>query len=264
MAKPTDQGKRQLQGPQQRAKKRTAPPPPRTGGTGGISRKWLYIGTLGVAAAVAVALILVSVLGGDDKPDVSAIDGTATAELLSGIPQNGSTLGSPDAQVTLVEYADPQCPFCARFSNDVEPALIDQYVRDGRVAIEFRGFPFIGPDSIEATRYVYAAGLQNKLFDVLDLLYANQGGENEGWVTEELLRGVGAAVPGLDVDRWFEDARSDEVAQAVQNDLTQGQSLGVQGTPSFFVVAGGQSQPLVPSSLTVEPFQQALDEALAQ
>lgn len=261
MAKSSSQGKRQLQGPQQRKK----PPPARsTGGPSRVSRKWLYIGTLGVAAAVAVALILVSVLGGESKPTVTAIDGTATQQLLAGIPQNGSTLGSPDAKVTLVEYADPQCPFCARFSNEVEPTLVDQYIRDGRVALEFRAFPFIGPDSIEASRFVYAAGLQNKLFNVLDLLYAHQGGENQGWVTEELLRGVGAAVPGLDVDKWFADARSARVAQAVQNDFSQGQTAGVQGTPTFFIVAGGKTEAFAPSSLTVEPFQQALDQALGQ
>ncbi len=254
--------RRPVQAPRPGPKRRKAPP---VGAGSGIPRKWLYAGAGVVAVVVAVVLIVVSVTGGgDDGGTPAVIDGSETSALLSGITQDGFTLGSPDASVTLVEWADPQCPFCARFSNNVEPALIEEYVRTGQAKIEYRVFPFIGPDSVETSRYVYAAGLQGKLFDVVDLLYRHQGAENSNWVTPELLRGIGNAVPGLDVERWFADAQSDVVAKAVEDDFAQGQSSGFQGTPTFFVATGGRAEAFVPDSLTVDVFRERLDQALAE
>ena len=65
----------------------------------------------------------------------------------------------------------------------------------------FQGIAFIGPDSEKALRYVTAAGQQDRLWNVSELIYRNQGTENSGWVTNAFLRSVGAGVPGLDVDK---------------------------------------------------------------
>ena len=72
--------------------------------------------------------------------------------MLDGIPQDGIALGEPDAPVTLVEYADLQCPFCAEWALQTFPELVADYVRDGRLRIEFRGLTFIGPESEDALR----------------------------------------------------------------------------------------------------------------
>ena len=70
---------------------------------------------------------------------------------------------------------------------------------------------FIGPDSDKALRAVYAAGLQGHLWEALDLLYKSQGAENSGWVTDDLLRSVGASIPGFDTEKMFADMSSPEV-----------------------------------------------------
>lgn len=67
--------------------------------------------------------------------------------------------------------------------------------------IVFRGVAFIGPESEEALRFALAAGQQGMLWNTVHLLYENQGEENEGWVTDDLLTAVGRAVPGLEVQR---------------------------------------------------------------
>ena len=67
-------------------------------------------------------------------------------------PRTGTAIGSPDAPVTLVEFADLQCPFCAQWATDAFPDLVEEYVRPGRLRIEFRGLAFIGPDSEKALR----------------------------------------------------------------------------------------------------------------
>src|SRR4051812_48259497 len=129
---------------------------------------------------------------------VEPVDGVGVAGLLRGIPQSGNVLGRPDAPVTLVEYADPQCPYCGIWARETFPTLVREYVRTGKVRIVWRGLAFVGADSRTALATAVAAGQQDRLFDVVALLYRNQGVENTGWVSDALLRRVGAAVPGLD------------------------------------------------------------------
>ncbi len=110
--------------------------------------------------------------------------------MLAGIPQQGAVLGDPKAPVTLVEYADFQCPYCAQWSHGAFPTLVERYVRPGNVRIVFRGLAFLGPDSDRALRTAVAAGRENRLWNVVEALYHRQGHENSGWVTESLLEEV--------------------------------------------------------------------------
>lgn len=192
-------------------------------------------GAVGVAAALAVALVLVSRGGGEET---AAPTTTATrAPLLAGIPQNGLELGDPQAPA-LYEYADLQCPFCAQFSRLVLPTVVDDYVRTGKVKLVFHGLAFVGPDSETALRAVFAAGNQNRLWDVLDGLFARQGAENSGWVTDGLLDEVGSGVAGLDTARWREDFDSNQVVRRFQVATQAANAAGIRSTPSF--VFGGK------------------------
>ncbi len=97
--------------------------------------------------------------------------------------------------MTLVEYADLQCPYCAEWTLETLPVIVSDYVRTGRVRIVFRGLAFLGSDSELALRAVIAAGAQNRLWDLVDELYQRQGYENNGWVGEEL-PAAGQPCPG--------------------------------------------------------------------
>jgi protein-disulfide isomerase len=146
-------------------------------------------------AAVAVlsgALIAASLAAsrGESAPAIPAPASSAAKSSFAGIPQQGAALGDPNAKVTLVEYADLQCPYCARWSTQTLPVLVDEYVRTGKVRIVFRGLAFLGPDSVRALRVTLAAGRQNRLWDVLERLYYRQGAENSGWATEAMLHEV--------------------------------------------------------------------------
>jgi protein-disulfide isomerase len=232
----------------------------------------LYLAVGAAAAAVAGALIFASILtsGDDSAPaagDSAAITVAGAAEsraLLAGIPQQGIALGRRDAPVTLVEFADLQCPFCAEWSRDALPTLVRDYVRPGKVRIVFRGLSFIGPDSEEALRFALAAGEQRKLWNVVDLLYENQGGENQGWVTDELLTAVGRAVPGLDVERALAERSSAAVDAELAAAETAAAESGIGGTPSFAAgPTGGPLRVLELDSLDAETLRPALDELLA-
>jgi protein-disulfide isomerase len=137
--------------------------------------------------------------------------------------------------VTLVEYADLQCPFCAEWALRTFPELVTDYVREGQLRIEFRGLSFIGPESEDALRTALAGGQQDKLWHMVDLIYTNQGAENGGWVTEHYLRAVGESVRDLDVDRMLEARDSAEVTATMEEAAASAESDGISGTPAFLL-----------------------------
>jgi protein-disulfide isomerase len=213
----------------------------------------------GLVAGGALAAAL-ALAGRAPAPSPVAHGAAVVQALLRGIPQQGERLGSPRARVTLVEFADPQCPYCARWAREGLPGIVRRYVRTGKVRLMFAGLAFVGPDSATALRTALAAGRQNRLWNVIELLYANQAGENSGWVTEPLLRSIGAAVPGLDTARMLRERTSAAVERAVGAASALAARAGVPGTPAFAVGRTGGALRLVaaPSDVTA-----ALDAALA-
>ena len=217
----------------------------------------------GIAIAAAVALIAIAVASRSDDDGTQTPVTTSTLDL-SGIPQDGIFLGSPEANVTLIEYADLQCPACRAYAETVVPDVVDSYVRPGDVRLEFRGMAFIGEDSGKALRYVLAAGLQDRLWQLQDLLYRNQGGENSGWVTEELVRTLAAAIPGLDADRVIADAASEEVTTQMAQIAALPETAQVRGTPTVFVKVGGGEPQMLEAGSGFEEIAAALDDALGR
>jgi protein-disulfide isomerase len=209
---------------------------------------------IGAAAAlVAVALIARS----DSSPPVTE----NPVVNLNGIPQDGSVLGSPDARVTLIEWADPQCPACRLYTEEFFSTVVDEYVRPGKINTEFRGFPFIGEDSVKAYRFLLAAGEQDTLWNLQETLYRHQGGENDGWVTDDLIRELASQIAGLDVDRLFVDADRDDIVAEADGAQAAGQAAGILGTPTL-MIRSGDADPYVIQVANVDELRAALDDAL--
>jgi protein-disulfide isomerase len=232
-----------------------------------MSRRTLVLVSLAAAVVASVLAIVTACGSGGAKtqtsPTVTGAD--RVASLLQGIPQHGTTLGQPSAPVTLVEFADPQCPYCGDWERDALPTIVSRYVRTGKVRIVFEGLAFVGADSVTALRTALAAAPQNRFWNVLELLYENQGTENTGWVTDSLLHDIGAAVPGLDSKRMFAERSSTAVDQAMTQASTAARDAGVTGTPSFAVGrTGGQLRLVHVTSLTASAITPALDAALKQ
>jgi protein-disulfide isomerase len=183
--------------------------------------------------------------------------------VLRGIRQRGNLLGSAKAPYQLIEYTDLQCPFCARFSVEILPTIVQKYVRTGEVQLVMRGLAFIGQDSVTALRTATAAGSQNRMWNVTELLFANQGAEN-AWLSDKLLR-VLVRAAGAKVDKVFAARNGTAVRATIARWARQAQDAGVGGTPSFYVgQRGGPFAPLSLSALTVADFRSALDGALGR
>jgi protein-disulfide isomerase len=243
-------------------------------------RNLLYVAVGFGALAIALALILVSVLGssngttaappttqpsrtdtsGDSVPIVKSPGAAATAALFKGIPQRLNQLGKAGAKVTMVEFADPQCPYCRQFALDALPAIVKEYVRTGKVKLIFFGIEIIGPNSEPGLRAIYAAGLQGKLWNYSDLLYKSQGAENSGWITDTLLRHVGDSIPGFDTEEMMVDRSSSTVDAALAASSQQASNAHVNQTPTFFAgPTGGRLQQIAVKSLTPDAFRPTLD-----
>jgi protein-disulfide isomerase len=191
------------------------------------------------------------------QPEVSGVD--RVLALLKGIPQNGVTLGDPSAPVELVEFADLQCPYCAKANTQVLPPLVDKYVRTGQVKLVFRNLTFLGPDSVKAARTAAAMGQQNHLWDFVELFFANQGRERSGYVTDAFVQKLAKVVPGADVGRAMAQRNDPAVTSQLDEAAAEASRLSVEGTPTFFLVKLGQPpKKLQPSSLTPEGFGRAL------
>lgn len=233
-----------------------------------MSRKRLFALIAGAALVLGGGLIGAVVLstGGSKSPSSQAPAGAAEiAAMLHGIPQHGTTLGSPSAPVTLVEFADPQCPYCGDWEHAALPTIIDKYVRTGKVRIVFNGMTFVGADSETAMRTALAAGAQSRFWNVIALLYANQGTENTGWVSDALLRGIGNAVPGLDTKRMLDSLQSASVTRQLAGAAALAQDAGVSSTPTFAVGRTSKALSIVPvTSLEPSGLEPALDAALRE
>lgn len=240
------------------------PQAPRTkssDGSRGPSRT--VVAWLAIAALVALGLIAASVILSRDGDGDATTTTPLTESGLEGIPQSGAVLGDPEANVTLIEYADLACPFCKTYAVEIFPSVVDEYLRPGKMNTEFRGLAFVGPSSEKALRLVYAAGLQDRMWFMVEALYANQGDETTDWLTDNLARDLARGIAGLDVDRLFENADSAEVTAAIEESQQQADDADVKGTP-WFVIQVGDGEPYHIAPRTVEEFRAALDEAIAQ
>jgi protein-disulfide isomerase len=157
----------------------------------------------------------------------------ADARALAALPQSGARLGRADAPVRIVEWADLQCPPCARSSRELVPQVVDRWVRPGRASLTLRTLTGIGPDSELGALGAHAAARQDRLWPFVGMLYVAQGAENSGWLTPYALRRAADGIPGLDLRRFEADLGSPATRAAVRDDRLAGASIST--TPSFVV-----------------------------
>jgi protein-disulfide isomerase len=95
--------------------------------------------------------------------------------------------GDAIANVSVVEYADFQCPFCGRFFKETKTLFTD-YIKNNQVKFVYRDFAFLGPESIQAAQAARCAGEQGKFWEYHDYLYTHQNGENQGNFSDDYLK----------------------------------------------------------------------------
>jgi protein-disulfide isomerase len=160
--------------------------------------------------------------------------------------------GDKDAPVTIVEFSDYECPFCARFYSQAYQDIIKNYIDAGKVKLVFRDFPLgFHQNAQKAAEAAECAGEQDKYYDMHDKLFEN--GVTGGIASFKQY----ASQIGLNQGDFDNCLDSGEMANEVKKDMAQGQSYGVQGTPAFFV-----NGKLISGAQPFSVFQQAIEAEL--
>lgn len=227
-------------------------------------KRLLQIGSATVFLVVIVVAVIIVIAGtsGGSGGDTNLEDVGLVENQLSGIPQNGLTLGQPDTKVTLFEFGDLQCPVCKAYSEEIIPELINSEVRGGAAKIEFRNFTIIGPESIPAGAAAIAAGKQGRGWNYIELFYRNQGPESSGYVTDEFMTEIakGAGVPNI--AQWNKDRKDPKVIEEVEATTAEAQKFGFSGTPSFAVEGPGTSgKETLGTPGSAESLEESIEEA---
>jgi protein-disulfide isomerase len=233
---------------------------------------WVLLAAMVVAALVVVGLVVA--LSGGKKgttatvppPAAGAIPGQKeSAAMLDGIAQHGIALGDPKAPVTLYEFADLQCPFCKEFALQTLPLIVRDYVRTGKVRIQYQDLAFLGPQSKVAAAAAAAAGAQNKLWNFADIMYYNQGQENSGYVTDAFITRLYRVIPGLDTAKANAARKGPPATDAWVEPQRLAKQYGIDSTPSFvYGKTGGPLKLLDTPTLGYSDFQKPLDQLIAQ
>ena len=147
-------------------------------------------------------------------------------------------IGDADAPITIIEFSDFQCPFCARFYIQTLPLILEEYIQEGKVRLVFRDFPIqsIHPNALPASVAANCANEQGKFKEMHDALFENQSEWNKQDAVNALaLFSQYAAGMGLEQDVFDACLKSGKHIEEIRKDLDDGRNYGVSGTPGFFV-----------------------------
>ena len=161
-------------------------------------------------------------------------------------PPEGTVLGNPKGDVTLVEFFDYNCGYC----KQVFPTLMETVKEDGKVKLVVKEFPILGNPSVVASRAALAARKQNKYGEFHTAMLSHRGSLNE-----ETIMKIAADVK-IDVKRLQADMKAPEINEILQKNHQLAQALGIEGTPAIVI-----GEALVPGALQKDHLKELIAEA---
>ena len=188
-----------------------------------------------------------------------------------------NALGDPNAPIKIEEFADFQCPFCERFHQETELLLRQYYIDTRKVHFTYRSMGNFVSDNIarangtpartesrDSALAAYCAGDQDKFWEMHAHLFANALGEDAGSFTDQRLKAI-AETAGLDMATFNSCYDSGKYLDRIQQDLEDGQTAGVTGTPGFvitYTVNGETKTDRIDGAQPFSAFQQKLEAIL--
>ena len=151
---------------------------------------------------------------------------------------NDPVMGNPDAPITIIEFSDFQCPFCARFYTQTLPLIYEEYIDQGKVKLVFRDYPIqsIHPNAVPASVASECANEQGKFKEMHDILFDNQNEWNKQETVDALsLFSQYATEIQLEQETFDSCLTSGKYIEEIKKDLDDGREYGVTGTPGFFI-----------------------------
>ena len=186
------------------------------------------------------------------EPAPSAPDPSVPVEVNM---EGAHSIGDPNAPVVIVEFTDYQCPYCSRHFAQTFPQIQANFIDKGLVRYVFKDFPLesIHPQAHFAAVAARCAGAQDAYFQMHNLLFENQQSWSSGSNTADVFVQL-AESAGLDGSAFRTCLDSDQFEDAIDADLAEGVSLGVNGTPAFFIngyfISGAQPYSVFEQAIT--------------
>lgn len=209
-----------------------------------MNREGSIIGGIAVLAILTIGGFML--LSGDASPTSVTSEATVDANRLT--RGDSYTLGS--GAVTLTEFGDFQCPACGQ-AHPIVKQVMGEY--QGKVRFVFRNFPLPGHKNAgAAANAAEAAGAQGKFWEMHDIIYTKQREWSESNKVADIFANYAQGL-GLDSEKIKTAAEKNEFGAKITRDVSDGESVGVNATPTFFVndkkVTGGYSYPSLKAAI---------------
>lgn len=207
---------------------------------------------LTVVLAIALVWMYVSDDGSAPAPTPTGDQPSAPSPSAEVTADDDPVKGDPDAQVTIIEFSDFECPFCKRFYDNTLSQLEEEYIETGKAKLVYRDFPLsIHPDAQKAAEAAECAEDQGMFWEYHDMLFENQQALDTASLKSY------ANTLGLDTAEFDSCLDSGKHAQEVKDDFNDGRAAGVSGTPTFFI--NGQK---IVGAQPIDAFRQIIDAEL--
>jgi protein-disulfide isomerase len=171
------------------------------------------------------------------------------------------------SNITMVEFGDYQCTFCAKFHNETREQIIKNFVDTGKINFIFKDYIVndIPTDkaSTMGAEASYCAGEQGKYWDYHTELYDNWKGEGTGWITSDSLKQFANNIQIPNMKKFSDCIESNKYSLIVQNNDNIARSIGLSGTPSFILIKDNNIHSIIPGALPYEVFEQTLNRLIS-
>lgn len=174
-------------------------------------------------------------------------------------------IGSPDAPISIIEFSDFQCPFCARFHVQTLPLIIEEYIEQGKAKLVFRDFPIqsIHPNAMISSLAAECANEQGQFKPMHDILFDNQRTWSSMKTNDAALLFVQYATELLpDIDAFESCLWNGKYVDEIINDLEDGRQYGVGGTPGFFIGNDELGYIKIEGAQPIDSFRKIIDAQL--
>lgn len=217
---------------------------------------------IGLVSLVAILFAFVIIY-----PNLKPVGAIAVPEVITRPNVKFNAAGNPDAPIKLEEYSDFQCPYCGKFTKETEAKLMDTFVTDGSVYFVYHSFgDFIGPESASAAEAAYCAGDQEKFWEMHDMIFANQNGENAGAFVDKKLIAFADKLE-LNMTDFRACFNGNDYKDLITQDAKDALAASIQATPSFimsYTVNGELKTKLIEGAQPYDAFKQEIEIALAE
>ena len=258
-------------------KKISEPVPPKTS-------RGLHGPSLGIGAGIAIVSIISAFMAVnimDTSPELQFEENSPSLtprptqqptqppgpQIIQGLLDDDPVKGNPDATVTIVEFSDFQCPFCQRFHQTTLPLILENYVDTGKVKFVYRDYPIQGlhPNgAFPAALAAECADEQGMFWQYHDKLFQTQKNWERLATADVVIELKTFAVElGLDANQFNDCLNSGKYLDEVNNDLQDGTSYGITGTPGFFIGNDEMGYIKVSGAQPYSVFQNILNQMLA-